>query len=76
MTTPAERSWIIREYRPDDARAVRACIVELQEAERAIEPRLRPGEDITLLAGNDTARRLYRRAGFTPHLEVLAKRLS
>jgi GNAT superfamily N-acetyltransferase len=32
-----------REYREDDAAAVRACVVELQEYERTIDPRLRPG---------------------------------
>ena len=39
MNSPA-----IREYRQEDQPAVRACIVELQEFERTIEPRLRPGE--------------------------------
>jgi GNAT superfamily N-acetyltransferase len=34
----------IRDYTPDDAAAVRRCVVELQEFERAIDPRLRPGE--------------------------------
>jgi ribosomal protein S18 acetylase RimI-like enzyme len=36
----------IREYRQDDRQAVRACVVELQEFERTIDPRLRPGEDM------------------------------
>jgi len=36
---------LIREYRPNDA-AVRRCIVELQEFERTIEPRLRPGDSM------------------------------
>ena len=35
---------LIREYRHDDAAAVRRCVVELQEHERTIDPRLRPGE--------------------------------
>jgi len=35
---------VIREYRQEDATAVRRCLVELQEFERAIDPRLRPGE--------------------------------
>jgi GNAT superfamily N-acetyltransferase len=37
---------VIREYRQDDAAAVRRCVVELQEFERAIDPRLRPGESM------------------------------
>jgi ribosomal protein S18 acetylase RimI-like enzyme len=36
--------WTIRPYRPADEAACRACVVELQEAERRIDPRLRPGE--------------------------------
>lgn len=36
----------LREYREDDAAAVRACIVELQEYERTIDWRLRPGTSI------------------------------
>jgi GNAT superfamily N-acetyltransferase len=35
---------LIREYRADDATIVRRCVVELQEHERTIDPRLRPGE--------------------------------
>jgi GNAT superfamily N-acetyltransferase len=35
---------VIREYRREDATAVRRCVVELQEVERTIDPRLRPGE--------------------------------
>ena len=34
----------IREYQPGDAAAVRQCVVALQEHERTIDPRLRPGE--------------------------------
>ncbi len=37
---------LIREYRQGDAVAVRQCIIELQEFERAIDPRLRPGESM------------------------------
>ena len=33
----------IRKYRADDASAVRECIVALQDYERQIDPRLRPG---------------------------------
>jgi len=37
---------MIREYRQDDAAAVRGCIVELQEFERRIDDRLRPGDSM------------------------------
>jgi ribosomal protein S18 acetylase RimI-like enzyme len=37
---------LIRPYRPDDASAVRYCVVELQESERVLDPRLRPGQAI------------------------------
>jgi ribosomal protein S18 acetylase RimI-like enzyme len=37
---------VIREYRDDDLAAVRTCIVELQEFERQIDDRLRPGESM------------------------------
>jgi ribosomal protein S18 acetylase RimI-like enzyme len=36
----------IREYRPEDGPAIQACIVELQEYERTIDARLRPGASI------------------------------
>jgi ribosomal protein S18 acetylase RimI-like enzyme len=36
----------IRVYRQDDAPAVRRCVLELQEFERTIDPRLRPGEEM------------------------------
>jgi ribosomal protein S18 acetylase RimI-like enzyme len=36
----------VREYRDDDDAAIRACIVELQEFERRIDDRLRPGESM------------------------------
>jgi ribosomal protein S18 acetylase RimI-like enzyme len=35
---------IVRDYRSDDAGAVRACVVQLQEAERLVDPRLPAGE--------------------------------
>src|SRR5687768_7004512 len=35
---------VIRDYRPDDADVLRRCVVELQEFERTIDPRLRTGE--------------------------------
>ena len=35
---------VIREYRPADAPHLRQCVVALQEIERGIDPRLRPGE--------------------------------
>jgi ribosomal protein S18 acetylase RimI-like enzyme len=34
---------IVREYRATDAPALKACIIELQDYERTIDPRLRPG---------------------------------
>src|SRR5215475_12843134 len=34
---------VIREYL-DDSAALRECVVALQESERSIDPRLRPGE--------------------------------
>jgi GNAT superfamily N-acetyltransferase len=34
----------IRPYRASDFEAVRRCVVELQDYERTIDPRLRPGE--------------------------------
>ena len=37
---------VIRVYRQEDAPAVRRCVVELQEFERTIDPRLRPGEEM------------------------------
>jgi ribosomal protein S18 acetylase RimI-like enzyme len=36
--------FLIREYRPADVSAVRQCVVELQDFERALDSRLRPGE--------------------------------
>lgn len=36
----------IRSYQPRDAAACRACVVELQDAERQIDPRLRSGESM------------------------------
>jgi ribosomal protein S18 acetylase RimI-like enzyme len=37
---------VIRDCRQDDAAAVRRCIVELQDFERTIDPRLRSGESM------------------------------
>ena len=37
---------MIRPYRPDDASAVRRCVTELQEHERVLDPRLRPGQAV------------------------------
>ncbi len=37
---------LIREYRGDDLAGVRACIVELQDFERRIDDRLRPGSSM------------------------------
>lgn len=36
----------IREYTAGDADALRACVIGIQDAERAYDPRLRPGADI------------------------------
>ena len=36
----------IRAYQDDDSAVIRACIVELQDYERGIDPRLRPGADM------------------------------
>lgn len=36
--------YVIREYRPEEAGAIRACVIALQEFERAIDPRLPSGE--------------------------------
>ena len=36
----------IRPYRSEDAAGCRACVVELQDAERQVDPRLRPGAAI------------------------------
>jgi hypothetical protein len=37
---------LIRPYRPEDTSAVRHCVTELQEFERVLDPRLRPGQAI------------------------------
>ena len=42
----APPNFIIREYSEGDAPGVRRCIVELQDFERRIDERLRPGESI------------------------------
>jgi ribosomal protein S18 acetylase RimI-like enzyme len=41
-----DTAHMIREYREDDAPAVRDCVVELQDFERRIDERLRPGESM------------------------------
>lgn len=38
---------VIREFRESDRDACRACIVELQDSERKIDPRLRNGDEIS-----------------------------
>lgn len=35
---------MIRDYQNSDVAALRGCVVVLQDAERAIDPRLLPGE--------------------------------
>jgi GNAT superfamily N-acetyltransferase len=37
---------MIRAYHPNDEAACRACVVELQDAERHVDARLRPGESM------------------------------
>jgi len=37
---------VIRPYEPGDEAACRACMVELQDSERRVDPRLRPGESM------------------------------
>ena len=44
MTSADGLALIIREYRDGDELACHACAVELQDAGRSIDPRLRPGE--------------------------------
>src|SRR6185503_5168975 len=44
--TDSAMGLVIRECRQDDDAAVRRCIVELQDFERTIDPRLRPGESM------------------------------
>jgi GNAT superfamily N-acetyltransferase len=39
-------SATIRQYQDDDAGACRACVVELQDAERQLDPRLRAGDSM------------------------------
>ena len=36
----------IRPYQPEDDAACRACVVELQDGERLVDPRLRPGDSM------------------------------
>lgn len=36
-------AFVIREYREEEVLAIRACVVELQDFERRIDDRLRPG---------------------------------
>src|SRR5262245_30209610 len=36
----------IRRYHPNDSDSCRTCVVELQEAERQLDPRLRTGESM------------------------------
>ena len=57
---------MIREYLATDARAIEACIVELQDYERRIDPRLRPGSSMaaeylaqTLARCNDYTGRVF-----------------
>lgn len=53
----------IREYTSDDLPAIRRCIVELEEFERTIDPRLKPGESMADGYLEDTLRRCRERSG-------------
>lgn len=44
MRDPAIRS--IRPYQPSDSSACRACVVDMQDAEREVDPRLRTGDSM------------------------------
>ena len=44
MTSGRGPGLIIRQYRDGDAPACRACVVELQDSGRSIDPRLLPGQ--------------------------------
>ena len=54
---------VIREYRDADAPAVRRCIVELQDHERRIDGRLRPGEAMCVQYLDDMLRKCNELAG-------------
>jgi len=43
---PDDSITTIRPYEPRDEAACRACVVELQDAERRVDPRLRDGESM------------------------------
>jgi GNAT superfamily N-acetyltransferase len=47
----------IRPYTQDDAAACRDCVVELQDAERALDPRLRSGDEMA----DDYLRQMHER---------------
>jgi ribosomal protein S18 acetylase RimI-like enzyme len=53
----------VREYTSDDLSEIRRCIVELEEFERQIDPRLKPGESMADGYLEDTLRRCRERAG-------------
>jgi ribosomal protein S18 acetylase RimI-like enzyme len=53
----------IREYRASDATAIRACVAELQEAERHIDGRLRPGAEMARGYFQGMRRQCRRHAG-------------
>ncbi len=38
--------FVVREFRPQDRDGLDSCVRELQDHERAIEPRMKPAEDI------------------------------
>jgi ribosomal protein S18 acetylase RimI-like enzyme len=59
---------IVREYRAGDARALEACIIELQDYERTIDLRLRPGAS---MAVKYLAQTLDRCRDFTGQILIL-----
>jgi ribosomal protein S18 acetylase RimI-like enzyme len=59
---------VVREYCASDAQAVKACIVELQDYERTIDPRLRPGAS---MAAEYLAQTLDRCRDFTGRVFIL-----
>jgi len=56
---PGDTNVVIREYRDGDLTALRDCVVELQDFERRIDGRLRPGASMA----DDYLREMIRRCG-------------
>jgi GNAT superfamily N-acetyltransferase len=60
---PGDARWTIRKHSPEFDSDCRACIVELQEFERGIDPRLLPGEEMVEAYFSDMHARCRRHAG-------------